>query len=186
MPGKWPTGEWGYEVWGDIGLHIRPEPRPGTYMTRFRYPEIEGHQIKFGSLIEIVCPCTNYYHRDFIKLEDPYRIIRQHLAALKRTIPNYHQYLVYKIFVGAETAKEEWYIKDWFTTYIEPADGPTNGYKFMLHQKWAQVNLEDVMNPKDKKENPLKTRLEEINKALRNDSRKIEVDKTQNAKIKTA
>lgn len=89
-----------------MGLHIRPEPKPDKYAMRYRYPEIEGHQIKFGSLIEIVAPCTNYYHRDFIKLEDPYRIIRQHLAALTRTLPNYHQYLVYKIFVGTETAKE--------------------------------------------------------------------------------
>lgn len=186
MPGKWPTGEWGYEVWGDIGLHIRPTPEAGDWRAAPRYMEIEGHQVKFGSLIEIVAPCTNYYHRDFINLEDPYRIIRQHLAALRRTIPNYHQYLTYKIFVGTETAKEDWYIKRWFTQYIEPADGDQNGYKFMLHQAYGEVNLKKIINPEDKKENKLKKRLEDMNKALRNDTRKIEVDKTQNDIIKTA
>lgn len=48
------------------------------------------------------------------------------------------------------------------------------------------INLSDYINKKKVTEHALKKKLEEINKALRNDSRKIEVDKTANAKIKTA
>lgn len=49
----------------------------------------------------------------------------------------------------------------------------------MLHKGYGEVNLSKVLTPEDKKENTLKKRLEEINKALRNDARKIEVDPTQ-------
>lgn len=55
----------------------------------------------------------------------------------------------------------------------------------MLHGRACQVNYEDVVNPPDKKENTLKKRLEDMNKALRADARKIEVDVEKNAKIKT-
>lgn len=56
----------------------------------------------------------------------------------------------------------------------------------MLHQAYGEVNLKKIINPEDKKENKLKKRLEDMNKALRNDTRKIEIDKTQNDIIKTA
>lgn len=185
MPGKFPTGEWGYTLWGDMGVHIRPEPKPLDYRVSMRYAEMQRYEVKFKSLIEIVAPCTNYYRRDQIQLENPLVIIQQHLAALSRSIPNYLRYLVYKIFIGNTRKTEKWYEKEWFETYIEPSDGANNGYKFYLHKGYGEVNLKDVITPKEKKQNNLKTRLEAINTALRNDSRKIEVDKTQNAIIKT-
>lgn len=92
------------------------------------------YEIKFKSLIEIVAPCTNYYRRDMIELENPLVIIQQHLAALSRSIPNYMRYLVFKMFVGNTRKQEKWYEREWFETYIEPTDGANNGYKFYLHK----------------------------------------------------
>lgn len=48
------------------------------------------------------------------------------------------------------------------------------------------INLSQIMDKKKVIEHDLKKKLEKINKDLRDDTRKIEVDKTQNAKIKTA
>lgn len=106
MPGKWPTGEYGYTIWGDMGMHIKPVPAVGDHRVSMRYEETPNYQIKLGSLYEVTAPCTNYYHRDFIMLENPQVVIQHHLAALSRAIPNYMSYLVYKIFIGTERAKE--------------------------------------------------------------------------------
>lgn len=112
MPGKFPTGEWGYTLWGDMGVHIRPEPKPLDYRVSMRYAEMQRYEVKFKSLIEIVAPCTNYYRRDQLQLENPLVIIQQHLAALSRSIPNYLRYLVYKIFIGNTRKTEKWYEKE--------------------------------------------------------------------------
>lgn len=56
----------------------------------------------------------------------------------------------------------------------------------MMHQAYGEVNLKKIITPEDKKENKLKKRLEDMNKALRDNNRKVEVDKTQNDIIKTA
>lgn len=89
-----------------MGVHIRPTPNPLDHRVSMRYPEMGRYEIKFKSLIEIVAPCTNYYRRDMIELENPLVIIQQHLAALSRSIPNYMRYLVFKMFVG-NTRKQE-------------------------------------------------------------------------------
>lgn len=46
------------------------------------------------------------------------------------------------------------------------------------------VNLSEVITKTKVTNHALKTKLEAINKALRNDSRKIEVDSTKNEKLK--
>lgn len=115
-------------------MHERPTPKPLDHRVSMRYPETPTYEIKLGSLYEVVSVYTNYYHRDYLKLENPYRIIENHLAALSKTIPNYLEYLVYKIFAGTEAQKENFYIKDWIVTYIEPSDGAQNGYKFRLNE----------------------------------------------------
>lgn len=48
-----------------------------------------------------------------------------------------------------------------------------------MHQAYGEVNLSKVLNKEDKKQHALKTRLEAINKALRDNSRKIEIDPAQ-------
>lgn len=107
MPGQFPTGEWGYLLSGDVGVHTRPEPKALDYRVSYRYGEIPEYEVKLKGLYEIIAPITNYVHRDRINLKDPYRVIERHLAALSRSIPLYLNYLVYKIFVGTETAKQK-------------------------------------------------------------------------------
>lgn len=113
MPGKFIGGEWGFTLWGDMGVHIRPEPIPLDNRTTMRYGETPQYEWKLKSLIEIVAPYTHYYRRDMITLENPMVVVEKHLAALSKSIPNYLQYLVYKIFIGAKRKDEkDWYEKE--------------------------------------------------------------------------
>lgn len=107
MPGQFPTGEWGYTLVGDMGLHIRPKPIPLDYRTTMRYGEGPRYDFKMGSLIEVVAPYTNYYRRDELTLANPKVVVQQHLAMLNKVIPDYLRYLVYKIFVGSKTKNEK-------------------------------------------------------------------------------
>lgn len=186
MPQQFALGEWGYTLTGDMGLYHRPSPKPLTPRASPRGGTPPEYTVKLGSFYEVVSKYTEYRHLNKISLKDPMRIVENHLAALSRTLPNYLSYLCYKMFVGTEAAKKDSYLKTWIETYIEAKDGDTNGYKFYGSEGFMSINLVDYIDKKKVTEHELKKKLEDINKALRNDTRKIEVDKTQNAKIKTA
>lgn len=111
MPGQFPTGEWGFTFTGDVGLHTRPVPKELDWRISYRYGTIPEYEVKFKGLYEIIAPITDYYHKNYLELKAPERVIERHLRALQNAIPNYLQYIVYKIFVGSEKAKEKWYIK---------------------------------------------------------------------------
>lgn len=186
MPQQFADGKWGFTLTGDMGLYNRPEPLHLTHRISPRGSTPPEYRIELGSFYEVVSKYTEFRHLNKLRLKHPMRIVEQHLAALSRTLPNYLSYLCYKMFVGTEAAKQDCYLKTWIETYIEPSDGAQNGYKFYGSEGFMTINLSQIMDKKKVTEHDLKKKLEKINKDLRDDTRKIEVDKTQNAKIKTA
>lgn len=186
MPQQFALGKWGYTITGDMGLYHRPSPKPLTPRASPRGGTPPEYTVELGSFYEVVSKYTEYRHLNKISLKDPMRIVEQHLAALSRTLPNYLSYLCYKMFACENAKKKESYLKTWIETYIEPKDGNTNGYKFYGSEGFMSINLLDYIDKKKVTQHALKTTLEGINSALWHTDRKIEVDKAQNAKVKTA
>lgn len=108
-----------------------------------------------------------------------------HLAALSRSIPKYHRYLLYKVFAGTKYKAKNTFIKKWFERYIEPTDGANNGYAFCLSDAHGEINLSKVISKAKVKTNELKTRLEAMSSAIRKEERKVEVDAAQDPLTKT-
>lgn len=185
MPGKFPEGRWGFTFHGDVGIMQRPIVVKGDWRIAPRYMEMERYKIELGSLFRIVAPITDYYEYHSQKMQYPHEVITMHLAALSRCIPLYHKYILYKIFAGSEYKAKNTFVKSWFEKYIENTDGDTNGYPFCLSEARGEINLSRVIEKKKVTTNELKTRLEAMASALRNDSRKVEVDSATDALTKT-
>lgn len=147
--------------------------------------EMERYTLELGSLFRVIAPITDYYEYHSQKMVHPQEITQMHLAALSRSIPKYHRYMLYKIFAGTEYKKKNTFLKKWFTRYVEPTDGANNGYAFCLSDAYGEINLHKVINKAKVKTNELKARLEAMAGAIRNENRKVEVDAAQDALTKT-
>lgn len=186
MPGKFPTGEWGFVVWGDSGMHVIPDPDPLDHRTSFRYGELDRYPVKLGSLYGVMAPMTIYSRPLRLGLMRPEEIKAIHLQAVAKALPNYFKYISFMIFGGATgKAKNRPVLRDYIAKYIEPSDGAQNGYKFYLSDGYGEINLQKVIKPTKVKEHALKKRLDEINKIIYKDANKVEakladyVDKKQ-------
>lgn len=185
MPGQFPEGRWGFTFNGDVGVMQRPIVLKGDVRFSPRYGEMERYKIELGSLFRVIAPLTDYYEYNSQSLAHPWEITQMHLAALANAIPLYQRYMLYKIFAGTEYKARNTYLKSWFEKYIEPSDGNTNGYIFCLSEGRGEINASKVIKPNKVKTNELKNRLEAIAQAIRNDSRKLEVDPAQDPLLKT-
>lgn len=185
MPGQFPEGKWGFTFHGDVGIMQRPIVEKGDWRVAPRYMEMERYTLELGSLFRVIAPITDYYEYHSQKLAHPQEITQMHLAALSRSIPKYHRYLLYKVFAGTEYKKKNTHLKRWFERYIEPTDGANSGYAFCLSDAYGEINLNKVITKAKVKTNELKARLDAMASAIRSEDRKVEVDPAQDALTKT-
>lgn len=89
------------------------------------------------------------------------------------------------MFVGTKAKTKKIYTQEWGKRYVHPDNGSNDGYKFYQSEGFGSINLSEVITKQKITEHPLYKKLDDINKALRNDSRKEEIDVTQNNFFKT-
>lgn len=175
MPGKWPTGEWGYVVTGDSGVIEPPVPDPLDHRTSFRFGEIPRYSVKLKSLWGVQAPMTIYEKKLRLALMNPEVIKAYHLRAVAKGLSNYFEYVSYSIFAGKSAkTKTKPLLRKYKETYIEPTDGKTNGYPFYRSGAHGEINLKKVIAKQKITEHKLQKRLDEINKILYKDSKKVE------------
>lgn len=89
----------------------------------------------------------------------------------------YVKYISHSIFKGKN--KKSNALDEYISTYIEPTDGNTNGYKFYRSEGYGEINLSKVISKKKVTEHALSKLLKKINDELLKDSKKIEADHSQ-------
>lgn len=118
---------------------------------------------------------TIYEKKLRLALMNPEVIKAYHLRSVAKGLSNYFEYISYSIFAGKNSkTKTKPLLRKYRDTYIEPTDGSTNGYPFYRSQAFGEINLKKVIAKQKVTEHKLKKRLEEINKILYKDTKKVE------------
>lgn len=175
MPGKFPTGEWGFTVFGNSGMHIIPDPDKLDHRTSYRYGTIPRYDVKLASLWGVTAPMTVYNRELRLSTMNPEIWKALHLQAVARALPNYWKYLSYSVFGGkTNKTRNKLLLQEYIKQYIEPANGSNEGYPFYLSDGYGEINLKKVISKSKVKQHALKTELERINKLLYKDDAKVE------------
>lgn len=180
MPKEYAKGKYGYKVYGLIGMHVLPEPKPHTHRISMRYGEIPTYIHEVGNYQRFKVPITQFPKKYALenKPKDANEIWTEKLHAMARCYPLYLKYLSFSILKGKnkQLVQLDPVLDGWIKNYIEPSDGNSNGYKFYLSEGYGDINLDAILDKKKVTDHKLSKLLKEINDELTKDSKKIEYD----------